>query len=180
MDHAEIRQTALWMGALVAAAIFFSLALACGMPFAAIAGLAVLTLSPRDAVRLAGLGWLANQVIGFGFLGYPVEAMTLAWGVALGASALAAVGAAHLARRNLPGDSVSLRLILVFLAAWAGQQGTVLAASLVLGGTATAFAPHVVWFILWTNALAFAGLLSAQSLGAKAGLAAPVRVQRAG
>jgi len=79
------------MVVLVATAILFSFALACGMPFAALGALAALTLPARDALVLAVLGWLANQAIGFGFLGYPLDAMTLAWGVALGFSALTAV-----------------------------------------------------------------------------------------
>ena len=75
---------------LVAAAILFSLALACGMPFAALGALAALTLPKRDAIVFAGLGWLANQVIGFGFLAYPLDAMTFAWGIALCMSAFGA------------------------------------------------------------------------------------------
>ena len=51
------------MGVLVAAAILFSFALACGMPFAALGALAALTLAPRDSALLASLGWLANQAI---------------------------------------------------------------------------------------------------------------------
>ena len=180
MIDADIRQSPLWMGALVAASILFSFALACGMPFAAIGALAALTMGPRDAALLAGLGWLSNQAIGFGFLGYPFDAMTLAWGVALGASALAAVGAARLALRNLLTASAAARLPLAFVAAWVAQQATVFAASLVLGGTTAAFAPDVIWFILWTNALAFAGLLGAQALGAWAGVARPASLQRAG
>ncbi len=180
MHNADIGQSPLWMGVLVSAAILFSFALACGMPFAALGALAALTLAPRDAALLAGLGWLANQAIGFVFLGYPLDAMTLAWGVALGASALVAVEAARLALRNLPAESAALRLSLAFLGAWAGQQATVFAASLVLGGTVTAFAPHVIWFIFWTNALAFAVLLGVQALGARAGFARPAHLQRAG
>jgi hypothetical protein len=180
MHDADMRQSPLWMGVLVAAAILFSFALACGMPFAAIGPLAALTMAPRDAALLACFGWLAKQLIGFGFLGYPLDPMTLAWGVALGVSALAAVGAARLAPRNVPAEIAGVPLSVAFLAAWLGQQVTVFAASLVLGGTAAAFAPDVIWFILWTNALAFIGLLGAQALGARAGVARPVRLQGAG
>lgn len=173
-----IAQSAIWMAVLVAAAVLFSFALACGMPFAALGALAALTFAPRDALWLAGLGWLVNQVIGFGFLGYPMDVMTMAWGIALGVSAVAAVGAAFWAVTRIAGSAA--RLVAAFLAAWAGQQATVFAASLILGGTVTAFAPDVVWFIFWTNALAFLALLAVQVIGARAGLARAPFAQVAG
>lgn len=173
-------QSPFWVGVLVTAAILFSFALACGMPFAALGALAALTLSARDAAYLAGMGWLANQAIGFGFFGYPLDAMTLAWGVALGLSALAAVGGASVALRGARAYDPIARAGVAFVGAWAAQQGTVLAASLVLGGVGTAFAPAVVWFIFWTNALAFAVLLGAQALGARSGIARPPLGQPAG
>lgn len=165
-----------WMAVLVGAAIAFSFALACGMPFAALGALAVLVFPIRQALWLAGLGWLANQVIGFGLLGYPLDVLTLAWGLALGLSAVAAVGAAAFAIRF----SGTVRIGAAFFAAWVAQQGTVFAASLVLGGTATAFAPDVVWFIFWTNALGFAALLAVQVLGARIGVARAPFAQAAG
>lgn len=164
----------IWMGVVVSIAILLSFALACGMPFAAIGALAALTLSPRDAVVLAGLGWFANQVVGFGFLGYPLDAMTFAWGFALGISAVAAVGAAFLALSHTEAFGALVRLPIAFLAAWAGQQGTVFVASLFLGASETAFAPDVLWFIFWTNALAFAVLVFAQTVAARIGLARSV------
>ena len=165
-----------WMAVLVGAAIAFSFALACGMPFAALGALAVLVFPIRHARWLAGLGWLANQVIGFGLLGYPLDVLTLAWGLALGLSAVAAVGAAAFAIRF----SGTVRIGAALFAAWVAQQGTVFAASLVLGGTATAFAPDVVWFIFWTNALGFAALLAVQVLGARIGVARAPFAQAAG
>lgn len=173
MPEENAGRAALWMGVLVATSILFSVALACAMPLAALGALAALTLAPRNAALLAGLGWSANQAIGFGVLGYPLDATTLAWGAALGLSALAAVGSAIIALRRAPAESVAGRLAVAFLSAWAAQQGTVFGASLLLGDTATAFAPAVVWFIFWTNGLAFAVLLLAQRIGAQIGLARP-------
>lgn len=173
-------QSPFWMVLLAATAILFSFAMACGMPFAAVGALAALTLPLRDAALLAGLGWLANQAIGFGFLGYPLDAMTLAWGIVLGVSALVAVVAALLVLRGFKKINEALRVVVSFLAAWMAQQSTVFAASLVLGGTATAFAPAVIWFILWTNTLAFVFLLSIQVLGARFGVARSVLSQPLG
>ena len=171
-DHTSA-QSPIWMGAVVAVAVLASFALACGMPFAAIGALAALTLGWRDAIILAGLAWFANQVIGFGFLGYPFDLLTLAWGLALGLSAVAAVGGAILTAR-LAGTTGLSRLPLSFLAAWASQQATVFVASLILGAAETAFAPSVMWFIFWTNAVAFLALAVAQMIGARIGLARPI------
>ncbi|MCJ8311139.1 MAG: hypothetical protein HRU27_19415 [Rhizobiaceae bacterium] len=170
--QAEARlQKPIWMTVLIMAAVILSFALDCGMPFAGLGALAVLALTPRDAAALAGFGWLANQVIGFGFLGYPIDVLTLAWGGALGLSSLAAVGGSLMALRLSKSDNPLKQVSLSFLGAWAAQQLTVLAATVLLGGTETAFAPSVVWFIFWTNTLAFAALMSIQLLGARAGIA---------
>lgn len=173
MSEKVPEQSQLWVGVLVAAAILFSFALACGMPFVALGTLAALTLPARDALALATLGWLANQAIGFGFLGYPLDAMTLAWGIALGLSALAAVGGALFAKTRLPNANLLAQPAMAFVMAWAAQQGVVFIASLVLGGTTTALAAPVIWFIFWTNMLAFAALLAIQIAGYRLGLARP-------
>ncbi|MEM0899904.1 MAG: hypothetical protein AAGI92_08135 [Pseudomonadota bacterium] len=170
----QAHQSPLWMPVLITVAILFSFALACGMPFAGLAAIAAITLAPRNAFVLSALGWLANQIIGFGFLGYPLDAMTFAWGAALGLSALTATGAATFILNKTNNAAKLLQWGSAFMAAWVAQQATVFAASLVLGGTATAFAPSVVWFIFWTNALAFFVLLAAQQLGARAGVARPL------
>lgn len=174
MRETTTKDSPLWMALLLAVTVLFSFALACGMPFAALGALAALSMAPRDALMLAGLGWLANQAIGFGLLGYPLDPMTFAWGGALGLSALAAVGAALLALHVTRGAGMMLRPPLAFLAAWAGQQGTVFLATLVLTSSGSAFAPAVLWFILWTNVLAFAVLLGVRWIGVRAGLAPQV------
>lgn len=173
MSDQTSAQSPFWMGALVSVAVLASFALACGMPFAAIGSLAALTLGWRDAVLLAGLAWFTNQIIGFGFLGYPLDPLALAWGLALGVSALAAVGGAMLMLR-FAGTTGLARLPVAFVGAWASQQATVFVASLILGAAETAFAPSVMWFILWTNAVAFLVLAVAQMIGALVGLARPI------
>ncbi|MEM9230803.1 MAG: hypothetical protein AAGB10_14475 [Pseudomonadota bacterium] len=175
MSDATPAQSPIWMGILVAVAILSSFALACGMPFAAIGALAALTLGPRDALVLAGIAWSTNQIIGFGFLGYPYDLLTFAWGAALGISALAAVVGAVLALRPFGSGSLAL-LPIAFIAAWASQQGAVFLASLVLGASEIAFAPAVLWFIFWTNALAFTALVLVQVIGARIGMARPIAI----
>lgn len=174
MQDEVLKQSTAWMVVLVTAAILFSFAMACGIPFAALGALAALTMAPRDAALLAGLGWFANQAIGFGVLGYPLDATTIAWGGVLGLSALTGVGSALLALRMTRAHGLAVRLPLAFVAAWAGQQGIVVVAGAGLLESASATAPAVLWFMLWTNALAFAALLGVQWIGARAGLAHPV------
>lgn len=175
MRDETLTHSTAWMAVLVTAAILFSFAMACGMPFAALGALAALTMAPRDAAVLAGLGWFANQAIGFGVLGYPLDATTIAWGGVLGLSALTGVGMALLALRVVCGAGLAVRLPLAFVGSWAGQQGVVVVAGAGLLASASATAPAVLWFMLWTNALAFAALLGVQWVGARAGLARPVR-----
>lgn len=173
MDEQTVKAQALWMAVLVASAILFSFALACGMPFAALGALAAMAFPLRSAIALAVVGWLANQVIGFSILNYPTDPTTLAWGLALCVSAVGAVFAAKALLHRCTQSHPAILLGGAFMAAWAAQQSVIFAESLSLGGTATAFDPSVVWFILWTNALAFIVLLLAQVLGVRAGFAHP-------
>ena len=78
-----------WMGLVVLATVLLSRALACAMPFAAVAALGALCAGRRDGVLLVLLAWAANQAVGFGLLHYPVDATTLAWGGAIGLATLA-------------------------------------------------------------------------------------------
>ncbi len=162
----------LWLALLVAASVGFSLGFACATPFAAFAAAAALTLKRRDALLLAAAVWLANQVVGFGFLAYPWTAETLAWGVALGA---ATVLAAMAARATALGLSQLGRLeaaLAAFLAAFAVYEGTLLAVALALLGGTDAFSPEIVGRIFAINGAAFAGLLVLNRLARVVGLAA--------
>src|SRR5271156_4230381 len=59
-------------------------ALACATPFAAFAVVAAAMLPMRPAVLVVAAAWLVNQAIGFGALGYPLDANTMLWGLAIG------------------------------------------------------------------------------------------------
>ena len=65
MGNANSWSAPVWSVVLVAAAMLYSFALACGMPFAAPGALAALALPRREAFATAILGWLANQAVGF-------------------------------------------------------------------------------------------------------------------
>src|SRR5882757_6642708 len=83
-----------WIALVVLSAIAFSWVFACATPFVALAALAGTRMPARQAALLILATWLANQVIGFGVLGYPVTANAFAWGAGIGLAALLATGAA--------------------------------------------------------------------------------------
>ena len=169
-----------WSVVLVAASMLYSFALACGMPFAALGALAAIALPRREAFATAILGWLANQVVGFGFLDYPTDLSTIAWGIVLGISALAAVLAARAIHGAAARWPMVARATLVFVAALLAQQVVVYAASWLLSSHPSAFSLPVLWQIGWTNALAFIALGLLYRLGAVIGLAPSAPRQAAG
>lgn len=140
---------------LAIASVVLSLALACAAPFAGLAATAALFLSPRHAVAAALVGWAANQAVGYGFLGYPMDSQSFAWGAVLGVSAVTAATAALGSMRLAP---AAIAPAVAFIAAFAAQQATVFAATAILPSHPEAFALAVVAGLFATNALAFAVL----------------------
>ncbi|MEP6836602.1 MAG: hypothetical protein ABJA75_01005 [Bradyrhizobium sp.] len=134
-------------GLLTVSCALASFALACATPFAAFAVVAAATLSPRPALLVVAGAWLVNQTIGFGMLHYPVDANTIAWGVVIGAAALAATATSTIALRAVPrmrGPLASpLALGLALVCAYASYEIVLFAATPVLGG-AGAFTPAIV------------------------------------
>lgn len=124
-----------WPALLLAAALLSSVTFACVTPFVAFAVLAAATMTPPRALATVASVWLVNQALGFCALGYPLDGTTIAWGLAIGAAALAAtaVAAAGLA----PGRQWPLmaRLAVSFAAAFAAYEAVLYGAALGLGGT---------------------------------------------
>ena len=111
---------------------------------------------PRAAVTIFGI-WAVNQILGFGLLGYPLDAYAISWGVALGGASLAAM---LLAARLLSGRSeLGPRLLLVFAAAFGAYEALLFGFALVAGGTQT-FTASIVQQILANDGLWFAGLMA--------------------
>jgi hypothetical protein len=167
----------LWIGVLVIASIAVSLYFACAAPFAAFAAAAALTLARRDALWLSAAVWLANQVVGYVLLDYPVNANSLAWGAAIGVAAIAATlaaqeGAARL--RELPGIARAAATLAV---AFVAYELVLVAVTPLLGGFES-FAPDIVGQIFALNAFGFAGLFALTQIGALAGLAPHWRLAR--
>ncbi|MGH6988952.1 MAG: hypothetical protein ACREFD_01140 [Stellaceae bacterium] len=165
------RARPVWLALLLAMAALSSVTFACVTPFVAFAVLVVATLPRRGAI-LAMLGvWLINQALGYLALGYPVNGIGLAWGVAIGIAAAVATLAAGaiLARPSWP------RLGGAFLAAVASYEGVLFLVSLALGGSAN-FAPRIIALVTlsdaaWLIGVAALGLL----LSRLAAILAPAR-----
>ena len=162
-----------WLAALVVASIAFTLGFACAVPFAAFAAAAATTLARREAILLTVAVWFANQIVGFTVLGYPWEADTLVWGVALGAVAVVTTLAAQWANGKFADLSALPRTIAVFAAAFVVYEGSLFVISATaLGGTEN-FPPSIIAYILALNAVALAGLAALHRLATVAGFIAP-------
>lgn len=144
-----------WPIALAAAAVAGSLATACMMPFVAIATLAAATMPRRQALIAVFGAWTANQLLGFGLLGYPMTAYAASWGVALGAAGVAALLVARLITGG--GHPTAARVAAAFAVAFASYEALLYAFALVAGGTGT-FTASIVLRILANDAAWLVGL----------------------
>ena len=168
---------ALWLALLVAASVAFTFGLACAMPFAAIGGAAAMTLARRDALILTAAAWLANQVVGFAFLSYPMTGDTITWGIVLGVVAVLTTFAAVELTRRIARQGIVVAALVSFAGAFVVYEGGLFLVSATwLGGTED-FVPAIVAYILAINAGAFLGLMALHWVGAAIGLASkqPVR-----
>ena len=132
------------------------------MPLAGFAAVAALTTARREALLLTGAVWFANQAVGFLFLHYPTDAMTLFWGGALGVIALLSCESAGLLARRFPGFAGG---IAAFLAAFVVYESLILAVTAATGPGVDHFTAPVVTRIL-LNLSAFVALLMLKAAGA--------------
>jgi len=159
------RRFALWAATLIAATILSSFALACAVPLAGFAAVVALTASRREALLLTSAIWLTNQAVGFLFLNYPTDPMTLFWGGALGVIALLSCESAGLLARRFHGFAGGLA---AFLASFVVYESLVLAVTAATGPGVDHFTAPVVSRIFFVNLFAFAGLLMLKAVGAAA------------
>lgn len=159
-----------WVLLLVAASVVFSFGLACAMPFAALCAVAACTLPRRDAFYAAGAAWMTNQLIGFGFLHYPWTVNCVAWGAAIGLSALLCTLVAYWVRRRVIRWRPLVGCIAAFVAAFVSLQAALAASAVVLGGLES-FTPRIVASIFGINTVAWVGLFALSWVGAFARLA---------
>ncbi len=148
----------LWLALLIVSSVLFSFGFSCATPFVAFSVVAALTLPRREAYYLTGGVWLANQVVGFLFLHYPLDATTLAWGMAIGVAAFLSTLAAQYTVSRLDHLSNLLCGVAAFLAAFAANEAAIYGTALLLGGTQD-FTVAIKSWIMSVNALALVGLL---------------------
>ena len=149
----------LCFGLLTAACALASFAFACATPFAAFAVVAAAMLPLRPALLVVTGAWLVNQTIGFGALRYPVDGNTIAWGLVIGAAALVATGISSAVLGGLPRARAPLALAIALVAAYAGYELVLFAATPALGGDG-AFTAAIVTRIGLTSAAWLAGLVA--------------------
>ncbi len=156
----------LWLALLIAASLAFTFGFACAVPFAAFGAVAALTLRQRDGLLLIVALWLVNQIIGFGFLHYPWDGTTLAWGAILCGIAVLSTAAAQASIRR---QGIVLTAVASFAAAFVVYEGGLyLISATVMGGTED-FTAAIVVRIFEINAAAFIAPLAAGLLLAAAG-----------
>ncbi|WP_375249074.1 hypothetical protein [Sphingomonas sp.] len=175
---ADARVSTLWIMLLTLASTVTTLLLACATPFTALAALAATQMRARDGVLLMLAAWAASQITGFCWLGYPRDATTLAWAIALGSAALVAT----LAARTAAGATIAsspIRLAIAFVAASLAFKGVVLLWSFALGGVDIALSPAIALRQVGRNAAILAALWCAYRLLVAAGVPAAPRREAA-
>lgn len=160
----------LWIALIAAGGVGLSAYFACVTPFASLATLAALYLRADERWATIGFVWLANQIVGFGILGYPLTWDCAAWGVAIGLSLALAVLAASALSTTRPAPLV---VSLPFVAAFAAFEAGLFAARQVLPASGDAFGLPVIRHVFWVNAAALCGLMALhQVLSLMVGLSA--------
>lgn len=159
-EHPTPLHPVLWPVVLAATAVLGTLATACMMPFVAVATIAAATMTRSQAAIAVAGAWAANQLLGFGLLGYPLDGHAIGWGVALGVASLAVV---PVVRRIADGSA--MRLVLGFAAAFALWEGLLFGFALAMGGTDT-FTPAIVATLLANEAAWLAGLAAVHLVAA--------------
>jgi hypothetical protein len=153
-------RTTLSIFALAISSVLFTLGFACAVPLAAFAAISAISLDRRSALLATGAVWLANQAVGFGFMRYPLDGETLAWGGALGVIALLSCEAAGLVSRRISGFAGA---VASFLAAFVAYEGSLLLIDAGLG-----LLDHVdalgTLRIFLINACAFGGVWALKTL----------------
>jgi hypothetical protein len=144
---------------LAASSVLASFAFACATPFPAYAVIAAAMLPLPPALLVVIAAWLINQAIGFAALGYPRDAHTLLWGVAIGVAALFATFASKALLRIAPRAASPMALALALAGAYATYEIVLFGFTPLLGG-AGAFAAAIVVRLGLLNILWLSGLLA--------------------
>lgn len=167
----------LWIMLLTLASTATTLVFACATPFPALAALAAAHMRRRDGVLLALAAWVASQAVGFCMLGYPRDASTALWGVAIGSAAVAGALAAHAAAERA--TSRTGKLVAGYLAAFVTFKLAILLWSVARGDVGSAFTLDVMLRQFGRNAAILVGLLALYHALIAVGVPRPRRVATA-
>lgn len=154
-----------WSAGLLLAVVAGCWVLACLEPLTAVAVMAAGVLPLRRALALTGAVWLAGQAIGFGLRDFPVDRMTVGWGIGLGVAALLSCVAAALVLGRLAGRPAWLRAGAAFVAAFVVDQAVRLGVEQVVEGSCE-IVPGVIAIVGLSNAAWLAFLMAFDRLAA--------------
>jgi hypothetical protein len=154
----------LWLAILIGSSLVFSVGFACAAPFEAIGAAAAVTLARRDALLVSGVTWLINQCVGYGILGYPWTANSVAWGIALGAATLLATVAAGAVYQTKTAIPKAFRFAIAFVSAFLAFEAIIYLVALFFLGGLQDFTIGIVSRVFVINAATFVGLVVAYSL----------------
>jgi hypothetical protein len=172
--HDRIRRVA-WIGLIIVAGALFSFHFACAAPFAALAAIAAVNMTKRDAVAAVVGVWFVNQAIGFGVLGYPWDVSTLCWGAAILVAALLSLLAATAVAARFPNMGSPALNAATFLIAFTAYEAAIYGATFPLGGADAAFAWPVVEQVSTIDLVSLLGLMVLHRAALAIGLAAPAQ-----
>jgi hypothetical protein len=172
--HDHIRRAA-WVGLIIAAGALFSFHFACAAPFAALAAIAAVNMTKRDAIAAVVGVWFVNQAIGFSVLGYPWDLSTLCWGAAILVAALLSLVAATAIATRFRDTFFATLSAATFFTAFVAYEAAIYVATVPLGGADAAFAWPVVEQVFMIDLVSLLGLVVLHRAALAIGLAAPAR-----
>lgn len=172
-------RSVLWIALLTLASALATGVFACAVPFAALAAAAALHSDRSYGIVLLGIIWLTNQVIGFGFLGYPLEAQAFAWGLGMGLGTLAAYFAARACAAAVAPYGVVAVVVAALPVAFLAYQAVLSVSGLVLPNGEDAFSPGVLAYVGFVEIVAYVVLLAVHRLAVSAGWLEPNAVESA-
>jgi hypothetical protein len=173
----KIQAPALWIALLVASAALLSGALVCATPFAAFAALAAITLPRRAAALTAACAWLANQLVGFAILNFPIGFESMMWSAILLASMIATSVAVQSVCGGLARFGTAGSMVAGFLASQLVFRGLMIVAASILGGI-EGFTIENLAYLSAVDLATFVGLLAIAEVAAFVGrsVLGPVRM----
>jgi hypothetical protein len=136
-----------------------SFAFACITPLAAFAVVAAYALPIRTALLTVTGVWLANQVVGFGYLHYPLDLTTALWGIAIGGAALLSTVGARIVMRG-SGRNIVVALGSGLVVALGVYEMALFLVSFGLGGQ-DGFTAPIVGYVALLNLAWTVGLVGA-------------------